>query len=285
MQYRSQRTLQREISFSGIGIHTGKEVTMRFCPALEGSGITFQRVDLPSKPLIPATISHVSSTTRRTTLGKGETCVHTIEHVLSALNAYQIDNLCIQLTQEEPPGADGSALPFIQMIEEAGIRQQEAEKEIYPLLSPLYFSQGETHLIALPSEEFRVSYTLHYPNAPLIRSQFFSLAITEDNYKKEIAPCRTFALYEEIALLTQQGLIRGGSLENAVVIKGDLIFSKEGCLRFSDEMVRHKILDLIGDLALVGVAFLAHIIAIRSGHTTNIALGKKLMMQLTGTKG
>ncbi|MFZ0564870.1 MAG: UDP-3-O-acyl-N-acetylglucosamine deacetylase [Chlamydiales bacterium] len=276
MLSRPQRTLKKAVSYSGIGIHTGKEVSIRFCPTPPHSGIVFQRMDLAGKPTIPAGIEYVQDTSRSTTIGVGSCCAQTVEHVLAALSAYQIENLNIQMTDIEPPIGDGSSAKFVELIEEAGIEEQEAQTSVISLKKPIYFSKGGIHLIALPSDEFRISYTLSYPTIPVIKSQYFSVAVTEKNFKDEIANCRTFALYEEIEMLMQRGLIRGGSLENAVVIKDDVVFSKEG-LRFTDEMVRHKILDLIGDLALIEIPFLAHVIAIRSGHATNIAFGKKLM--------
>lgn len=206
--------------------------------------------------------------------------MQTVEHVMAALHAFQIDNLCVQVTEAEPPVGDGSSLPFVEMIESVGIEEQKEVATIVKLKSPIHFSQGATHLVALPSDHFRISYTLHYPHTPVIRSQYFSFEVTEENFKKEVAASRTFALYEELTALMEKGLIRGGSLENAVVIKDDVIFSKEG-LRFPDEMVRHKALDLLGDLALVGFHFLAHVIAIRSGHSSNIALGKELINQVS----
>lgn len=280
MLRRPQKTLKKQVSFSGVGIHTGKEVTIRFCPAPAHSGIVFQRIDLAGKPAIPAAIEYVQETSRSTTIGIGACTVQTVEHVLAALKAYQIDNLCIQVTEGEPPIGDGSSQTFVEMIEEAGIEEQEATKTIASLKHPVHFSHGQTHLVALPSDEFRISYTLHYPNTPVIRCQYLSLAVTSQSFKEQVASCRTFALYEEITYLMENGLIRGGSLENAVVIKDDVIFSKEG-LRFPDEMVRHKILDLIGDLSLVGIPFLAHVIAIRSGHAANVAFGKELMKQFS----
>ncbi len=280
MQNRSQRTLKKEVVFSGVGVHTGNEVTLRFCPAPEHSGIVFQRIDLPGKPVIPATVEYVKETARSTTIGIGDCSVQTIEHVLAALFAYQIDNLCIQVSAQEPPIGDGSSSTFVDMIETAGILEQNATSTVVPLKHPVYFSKGDTHLIALPAEEYKISYTLHYPQTPVIRSQYFSCTINQESFKRELSQCRTFALYDEINLLMERGLIRGGSLENAVVIKDDVIFSKEG-LRFADEMVRHKMLDLIGDLALVGFHFLAHIIAIRSGHASNVALGRLLMNQIS----
>jgi len=283
MHVRPQRTLRQEISFSGIGIHTGKKVTLTFCPAPEHSGIVFQRLDLPGQPTIPAAVEYVVDTSRSTTLGIGPCVVHTVEHVLAALHAYHIDNLFIQLTDCEPPIGDGSSAPFVNLIEAAGILEQEATRCVETIPHPIAFSQGNIHLVALPSHEYRISYTLHYPKTPVIRSQYLSLPITTKSFKEELCVCRTFALYEEITWLMDRGLIKGGSLDNAVVIKDDVILSKEG-LRFHDEMVRHKILDLVGDLSLVGFPFFAHIIAICSGHQTNVALGK-LLMESMATSG
>ncbi|MEZ5315438.1 MAG: UDP-3-O-acyl-N-acetylglucosamine deacetylase [Chlamydiales bacterium] len=276
MKSRPQRTLKKEVSFSGVGIHTGKEVSIRFCPAPINSGVVFQRIDLPGKPLIPAAIEYVQNTLRSTIIGVGSASVQTVEHVLAALFAYQVDNLCVQLDEGEPPVGDGSAISFVSLIEKAGIEEQKAIKVIHPLKEPLYYSNDKSYIVALPSEEYRISYVLHYPNTSVIRSQYLSLPINQEVFKNEIATCRTFALYEEITALMEQGLIQGGSLENAIVIKDDVVFSKEG-LRFPDEMVRHKILDLIGDLSLVGFPFLANIIAICSGHHANIQIGKEFV--------
>lgn len=278
MHTRAQRTLQRKVSYSGIGIHTGSKVTMTFCPAPISSGITFQRIDLPGSPIIPATIEYVLDTSRSTTIGIGSCMVHTVEHVLAALAANEIDNLLIQVDEKEPPIGDGSSAPFVHLIEEAGIEKQEVNRSIIKIKKPVYFSKGDVHLVALPSDEYRISYTLNYPNTPVIRSQYFSLPVGGQAFKEHVSRCRTFALYEEISHLMDKGLIRGGSLDNAVVIKDDAILSKEG-LRFSDEMVRHKILDVVGDLSLVGFPFLAHIIAICSGHETNVEFGKKLLKE------
>ncbi len=280
MLTRKQRTLKKEVAFSGVGLHTGKAVSLRFCPSPPHSGIVFQRTDLPGKPTIPAAIEYVQETARSTSIGIGSCSIQTVEHVLAAVHAYQIDNLCIQVTEAEPPIGDGSSLPFVEMIEQAGIEEQSQTTSSVVLKSPVHFTMGSTHLVAIPSDTYRISCTLHYPNTPVIRSQYCSFEVTEENFKREIAPCRTFALYEEITALMERGLIRGGSLENAVVIKDNVVFSKEG-LRFADEMVRHKVLDLIGDLSLVGFHFLAHVIAIRSGHLSNIALGKELINQVS----
>ncbi|MCH9608694.1 MAG: UDP-3-O-acyl-N-acetylglucosamine deacetylase [Chlamydiales bacterium] len=276
MHTRAQRTLKRKVSFSGIGIHTGKKVTLTFVPAKEHTGIVFQRSDLPGEPIIPASLEYVLDTSRSTTIGVGSTHVHTVEHVLAALAANQIDNLIVRVSNKEPPIGDGSSSPFIHLIEEAGIEEQDAVRSVVKIKRPVYLSKKNIHLIALPSDEYRVSYTLNYPNVPVIRSQYFSFSVSDKGFKEEVSRCRTFALYEEISHLMDQGLIRGGSLDNAVVIKDNAILSKEG-LRYPDEMVRHKVLDLIGDLFLVGFPFIAHIVAVCSGHETNVAFGKKLL--------
>lgn len=253
---------------------------MRFCPAKEGTGIVFKRVDLPSQPIIPATVEYVQDTARSTTIGVKDVRIHTVEHVLSAVKAAGIDNLCIEISNIEPPVGNGSSDVFVEMIENAGVVEQEQPVSVVKLQQPLYWSEGDIHLVALPSDGYRISYTLSYPGSPYLSGQFFSLYLTPENFKKEIAPCRTFSLYEEISVLIDRGLIKGGSLDNAVVIKNDVIFSKGG-LFFPNEMARHKILDLIGDLSLVGLDFHAHIIAIRSGHPSNFAFAKMLYNHIT----
>lgn len=278
--FRKQRTLKDSTSFSGIGIHTGKEVGLRFCPAKEGTGIIFKRIDLPSKPVIPATVEYVQDTSRSTTIGIKDVRIHTVEHVLSAIKAYNIDNLCIEISSIEPPVGNGSADVFVEMIEKVGVREQEHPHPIVKIQQPVYWSGEDIQLVALPYEGYRISYTLSYPGSTFLRGQFHSVQVTEENFKREIAPCRTFSLYKEISALMDRGLIKGGSLDNAVVIKDDVILSKGG-LFFPDEMARHKILDLIGDLSLVGFDFHAHIIAIRSGHSSNFAFAQCLLNHIT----
>ena len=280
LQKRKQKTIAKPVSFSGVGIHTGQEVSLRFCPAEAGEGVFFRRVDLPAAPILPATFEYVFDTSRSTNLAIGEMKIYTVEHVLAALKAYDIDNVCIELNGIEPPAGNGSSDVFVELIEQAGIVELSSEISIVSLKAPVYHSEGDIHLVALPSNEYRISYTLHYPKAEALGTQFFSCLITQENFKKELSPCRTFALYEELSYLMDRGLIKGGSLDNAVVIQDKAIISKGG-LFFPDEMVRHKILDLIGDLSLVGVHFNAHIIAIRSGHSSNFALAKKLFQHIS----
>lgn len=277
---RKQRTLKDRVAFSGIGIHTGKEVKLRFCPAPEGTGIVFKRIDLPSKPVIPATVEYVKDTSRSTTIGINDVLIHTVEHVLSAIKAYNIDNLIIEISSIEPPVGNGSSDVFVEMIEKVGVRDQEHVIPIVKIQQPVYWSEKDIHLVALPYPGYRISYTLSYPEVSMLSGQFHSILVNEENFKKEIAPCRTFSLYKEISHLIDRGLIKGGSLDNAVVIKDDVILSKNG-LFFPNEMVRHKILDLIGDLSLIGFDFHAHIIAIRSGHASNFAFAQCLLTHIT----
>ncbi len=274
-ELKTQKSLKESVSAHGIGLFTGEKVSIRICPAEKDSGIVFQRVDLPNKPTLPAKLEFIQGTPRCTVIGDKGSSVQTIEHILAAFKAYGIDNALIEISGSEVPIFDGSSLRFVEMIEEAGVVELESKKNVYFVAAPIFWSQGDIHIIALPSHEYRITYTLHYPHSQFIGSQFYSVVVDQEHFKKEIAPCRTFSIYEEIAPMIEKGLVKGGSLENAVIIKQNAVANPEG-LRFSDEMVRHKVLDLIGDLSLVPVPFLAHIIAIRSGHASNNAFAKEL---------
>lgn len=278
--HRRQRTLQKSVTFAGLGVHTGNEVTMRFCPAPEGTGVVFKRMDLSGQPLVPATLPSVCDTMRSTTIGVDKARIHTVEHVLSAVRAFDLDNLFIEISNIEPPIADGSAAAFVKMIEDAGVVEQQATVRVAKLQHPVHWSEGDIHLVALPYDGYRISYTLNYSDSKVLRAQFYSVLVNSETFQREIACCRTFSLYEEVAALMDRGLIKGGSLDNAIVIKGDVVFSKGG-LHFPDEPVRHKILDVIGDLSLIGIPFHAHIIAIRAGHTSNHQLAKKIYHAIT----
>jgi UDP-3-O-[3-hydroxymyristoyl] N-acetylglucosamine deacetylase len=279
-RFRQQHTIGAAQSYAGIGIHTGQEVVIRFVPAKEGEGVYFRRVDLPGQPVIPATVEYVSGTARGTTLAVGEAKVHTVEHVLAAVRAFEIDNVCIEISGIEPPAGNGSSDVYVEIIDNAGIVEQTATVPVVELKRPVWWSQDDVHVVALPSETYRISYTLHYPNSPALGSQYFSFDVSAGGFRDQISSCRTFALYDELFALMDRGLIRGGSLENAVVVQEEAIISKGG-LHFSDEAVRHKVLDLIGDLSLVGIPFTAHIIALRSGHASNYLFAKKLYQHLS----
>jgi UDP-3-O-[3-hydroxymyristoyl] N-acetylglucosamine deacetylase len=271
---KKQRTLQQSVSAEGIGLFNGEKVSIRLCPAGENSGIVFQRTDLPHRPIFPARSEYVQGTPRCTVIGDGKDFVQTVEHLLAALRAYSIDNVLIEISNYEVPIFDGSSLYFVSMLEEAGICELESEKKVFRLKTPVFWSQEDIHLIALPSDEYRISYTLHYPHSATIGTQFYTFVLDQEGFKSEIATCRTFSIYEEITPMIEKGLIKGGSLDNAVIIKEDAVVNPDG-LRYPDEMVRHKILDLIGDLSLVP-SFLAHVVAVRSGHASNNAFAKVL---------
>ncbi len=279
---RAQNTLAREVVMDGIGLFSGMKIRMKFIPAPENTGIIFRRTDLSDIPSFSATYDHLAGTPRCTNLGNSKVLIQSVEHVLSALYANDIDNLFIELDGPEVPAVDGSSLVFIELIEKAGLVSQNSRLFIHQLQEPVYWSKEDVHLVALPSNEFRISYTLNYPGHPLLDAQYFSCVIDPITYKTQVAPSRTFSLYEEIIAFLDKGLIKGGSLDSGVVIKGQQVMNAEG-LRFPNEMVRHKILDLLGDLALSQLRFRAHIIAVKSGHCSNTEFGKKLRHRVKGS--
>lgn len=275
-----QKTIQREVSFSGIGLFTGANVSVTLSPTSPNSGIVFQREDLEGSPRVPASLAYVSEAPRCTRLATDQASVQMVEHLLSALYAYGIDNVIVKVKGPEIPAGDGSAMHFVELIEKAGIRLQSVPRPWLRLEKPVYWSSGETQLVALPANEFRVSYTMHYPNSKAFRSQFYSFTVGAERYKEEISSCRTFSFFEEIAPFIEKGFIKGGGLDNALIIKQDQVMNPGGS-RFPDEMVRHKVLDLIGDLALIQKPFYAHILSICSGHASNVAFGRMLLKNLS----
>ncbi|NGX37936.1 MAG: UDP-3-O-acyl-N-acetylglucosamine deacetylase [Chlamydiae bacterium] len=274
-----QKTLKKPISISGIGLFTAESASLTIHPADPDTGILFQRTDLPGNPKVIADLDHVVSTPRCTILGNENCTIHTVEHVLAALSAMGIDNALLELSGPEVPIMDGSAEPFVDIILKGEIEELDKERIVHKLDFPVSWSQGEVHIVAIPSEELKISYTLQFPESEILHSQYLCAPITPEYFCKEIAPCRTFCLYEDIAPFIENGLIKGGGLDNAVIIKNDVVINPDG-VRFSDEMVRHKILDLIGDLSLLAVSFCAHIIAIRSGHASNVAFAHGLLNQI-----
>lgn len=271
-----QRTIEKEAHFEGIGLFTGEKSSIILKPAKEDTGILFFRKDIDEKSYVRASLDFVKDTPRCTIIGDEKIDIFTVEHLLAAVHGFEIDNLIVEVYGKEIPVADGSAKIFVDLIEKAGIKIQKNLKKLYFVKKPIYWSYKDIHLIALPSKEFTISYLLHYPNSKILKSQYFNLNVTEDTFKKEIASARTFSLYEEIKPFLDKNLIKGGGLNNAVIIKDDIILNPDG-LRFFEEMARHKILDLMGDLFLIGRKIFAHIIAIRSGHFSNIAFAKKII--------
>lgn len=268
-----QRTIVEPVSFSGTGLHTGSLTTVTFKPAPPDHGIVFCRVDLPGKPAIPANIDNVVDVSRGTTIGINGAKVHTIEHAMAAMVGLGVDNLWIELDAEEIPNGDGSALPVMTTLLKAGIQDQDAEKQYLTVDRPVYYRQDDVTLSILPANEFRVSLTIAYDHVA-IGTQYASFTITEDTFRNEIAPARTFCFLREVRMLQQNGLIRGGSLESAVVIGDEAILNDD--LRFPDEFVRHKILDLIGDLYLLGKPIRGHIVGVKCGHEKNVMFSKQI---------
>ncbi len=268
-----QRSIQREVTVKGKALHTGDDVLLTLKPAPVAHGVVFRRVDIYNKPEIRPHISLVSDLVRSTTLLSGHTKIHTVEHILSALHGCGIDNVVIEMNASEPPILDGSARPFVEAIREAGPVEQENEREYYVLDAPVSVSRNNSSVVALPYDGLKISCTSTDDRG--VHTQHLSLEIEPETYMEQVAAARTFTVYEEIEELLRMGKIRGGSLENAVVLKGDKILSKEP-LRFPDEFVRHKILDIIGDIFLLGMPVKAHIIAMRPGHAVNSELTQAL---------
>ena len=272
----AQTTLAKSVSYSGIGLHAAEEVHMVLCPAPATTGIVFIRTDLPGRPSVKAHLSNVTNTMRATTLEDGEAKVFTVEHVLSALNGLQIDNCIIEMDSAEPPVADGSSLNFVELIEQAGVKElDEARREL--VVRRQHLVQEDDKFIAIvPYDGFRITFTSINPH-PLLGVQFFDAEITKESYVKEIAYARTIAFTEELEMMKKLGLGKGGTLENVVV------YDKEECLsvpRVDDELVRHKVLDIIGDMAMIGRPLKGHIIAVKSSHKLNSLLTNKIAEEL-----
>lgn len=259
----------------GVGLHTGRPCHIVFKPAPAGSGIQFIRTDLPEQPVFPALVDYVVDVIRGTTLGSGEARIYTVEHVLSAIQGLQIDNLRIELNDNEPPVVDGSALPFVKVLKQAGLVEQEAEKQWLNIENPVEYRANQTVIRIEPAPEFEVNCEIEYDH-PLVKSQRFVFKAGDD-YAKEIAPARTFCFDYEIEALRKAGLAKGGSFDNAIVIGPAGIYNPGDSLRFKDEFVRHKILDFLGDLMLVGFPVRARLIAKRCGHGHNTKFLKQLL--------
>ena len=271
-----QRTLGSSCSLTGSTLHTGENVTLTILPAPVGHGFKFQRIDLPDEPVVDAAAAHVKTVERATTLVQGMVKIHTVEHVISALSGMGVDNALILMDSNEPPIGDGSALAYAEMIKNAGIVEQDAPRAYLEIREPLTVEIGGSVLVILPDPKFRISCTQVGPEGRF--TQFLSAEITPEFYEKEIAPARTFVFYEEVKPLMDKGLIKGGSLENAIVARGESVLSKEP-LRFPDEFVRHKILDIIGDLSLAGRRLRGHVVAVKPGHGINTEAAKRLALQ------
>ncbi len=269
-----QQTLAAEAEIEGIGLHTGSEARVRFRPAPAGTGIRFRRVDLEGEPEIPADLDHVASTDRGTSLKVGEAVVHTVEHVLAAVAASEIDNLWIDVSGPEVPVGDGSFRQFFDVLARAGIEAQDAEARVIALDRAVttQIKSGASY-VAAPAATFRISATIDFPH-PVVGRQYASFEVTPEVFDKELAGARTFGFLKEAEALRSRGLALGASLENAIVLDDEGVASGE--LRYPDEFVRHKIGDLVGDLALLGARVRAHVVAERPSHEGNLALAREI---------
>ena len=275
---RQQRTIAKEFVIEGLGLHTGNTVKMRVKPAPAGTGIKFLRVDLKPVVEIPAVVTSIppdGTSYRNTTVSTGTAEVHTVEHVLATCYGLGIDNLIIEIDANEPPEpASGTYAAYVRAFEDAGTVNQGAPADVFTIDRAVTLKENGVEINAVPADDFRVSFTIQYDN-PQIGTQYASFTVSPEVFEKEIAPARTFVMLDDVDKLRKQGLIKGGNLGNAIVFTPDGVMNEES-LRFPDECVRHKILDLIGDLSLLGAPIRGHVHAVRSGHAANVRFVRKL---------
>ena len=302
--HRQQRTIKKASSCTGVGLHTGVESTITFKPAPENYGIQFKRTDIKGSTAIKADIDHVVDISRGTTIEQNGIRIHTVEHTLAAVSGLRIDNILIELTSKETPVMDGSAKDFVEALQSSGRVTQEANRRVLPIGRAVTYSDTvkEIDIHVIPSDRFRVTFMVEYP-LPQLGTQYEAIYNMEEDFAKEVAPARTFCFMSEVEMLKEQGLIKGGSLGNAVVIMDKKIDPKEidhlralfgieetiisgangilngTALRFQNEPVRHKTLDLIGDLALLGIPIKGHVTAARSGHASNVEFVKMIRQE------
>ena len=269
----AQRTLRRPISCVGIGLHSGNKVQLSLKPAPAGFGVRFRRTDLGGVDL-PATVQHLAGIQLATALAHDDVAVETVEHLLAALVSMGIDNVLIELNSPEVPIMDGSAAPFIYLIQEAGVKPLAVPRRYLKIVRPIAISRGDKRIALFPSDHFKITYSISYDH-PLLRHQSRTLRVTEDTFIDEIAPARTFAFLKDVEMLRQNGLALGGSLDNAIVLGETGVLNN--ALRFEDEFVRHKILDAVGDLALVGLPVIGHLVAHRAGHALHTEFVAKIL--------
>ena len=304
IHHKQQRTIKKASSCTGVGLHTGVESTITFKPAPENYGIRFKRIDIKGSPAIKADIDHVVDISRGTTIKQNGIRIHTVEHTLAAVSGLRIDNILIELTSKETPVMDGSAKDFVEALQSSGRVTQEANRRVLPIGRAVTYSDTvkEIDIHVIPSDRFRVTFMVEYP-LPQLGTQYEAIYNMEEDFAKEVAPARTFCFMSEVEMLKEQGLIKGGSLGNAVVIMDKKIDPKEidhlralfgieetiisgangilndMTLRFQNEPVRHKTLDLIGDLALLGIPIKGHVTAARSGHASNVEFVKMIRQE------
>ena len=272
-----QRTLLREVSTKGAGLHTGDMVRLTLKPAPVNHGIVFKRVDIHGQPEIRPSVDAVVDLIRSTTIANGHTKIHTVEHVLSALTGCGIDNVLVEMDGAEPPILDGSALQFVQLLDRAGFRRQEAPVRYIEILKPIRVEEGDKSAVLRPCDRYEMRFEFDFPT-PVIGNQVVDFVVDEATFRSDIMAARTFGFAHEVEALRQAGLARGGSLENAVVIDGDEILNPGG-LRMEREFVRHKALDAIGDLYVLGAPLLGRYEGVKAGHAINNKLVRALLAQ------
>ncbi len=280
-----QKTIASEVSLSGTGVHTGKDANLRLKPAEPDKGINFVRVDLPARPVVPARIINVidpDKQKRRTSIAGNNAEIHTIEHLMASLAGLEIDNVTIEIDSNEVPCFDGSAAVFIDALKKAGKSEQNSPRRYLRIKEPIFVQEGDAEIIILPAEHLTLSYLLSYDH-PLLRSQYVSLELNPSSFEKKLSPARTFCLKSEGDALLSQGLGKGASYENTLILGEKGIIKNK--LRFEDECCRHKMVDLIGDTYLLGRPLNGHIIAIKSGHSLNIKFLKKIKHYQERIKG
>jgi len=268
-----QRTLRRQVSCVGIGLHSGNKVNLTLKPAAADSGIRFRRTDLGDYE-VPATVHNLAGIQLATGLARNEVSVETVEHLLAALVSVGIDNVAIELNSPEVPIMDGSAAPFVYLLQEAGVKRLSQPRRYLKIIRPIAISRGDKRIALYPSDHFKVTYSISYDH-PLLRHQSRTIRITEESFVEEVAPARTFTFLKDVEMLRQNGLALGGSLENAIVLGETGVLNN--ALRFEDEFVRHKILDAVGDLALVGYPVIGHLVAHRAGHALHTEFAAKIL--------
>ena len=269
-----RRSVREKASLSGTGMHTGARTEASFLPAAAGQGIVFRRVDLPSRPEIPARLTEVEAVERRTAIGRGAATIHTVEHVLAAVAAHEIDDLVIELSGPEPPILDGSVLPYFEALAQAGPVDVGGEPVVLTVQAPFTVTEGDAQYVVAPAKSFRLTVSIEWPH-PLIGRQAGSYEVTAESFRTELAPARTFGFTSEVAALQAKGLIKGASHDNAILLdERGVVNGKK--LRWPDEFVRHKAADIVGDLALTGARIRAHVVATKPSHSGNVALARAL---------
>ncbi len=271
----SQRTLRRSVHCAGIGLHSGRKVTLTLKPAAADHGIRFQRADLGGID-IPANVSHLGGRQHlQTGLVRDDASVETIEHLLAALRGLGIDNVSVALNQAEVPIMDGSSAPWVYLLQDAGTKELGAPRKTIQILRHIQLQHGDKRIAVYPADRFKISYTISFDH-PMLRHQQKTLDLDEQTFVDEIAPARTFGFLKEVEMLRQRGLALGGSLENAIILGETGVLNP---LRFEDEFVRHKMLDVIGDLALLGYPMLGHLVVHRGGHALHTAFAAEILRQ------